>query len=189
MGVRAHDRLGVGDAATPVTIIDRDIHPLGCEPFLHLSAVALEYAQPDPRIIVAQQCGQSGDKRTRRDRHQPERDFAGRPVAGTLGGLLEGQGIRDQCAALRQHPLADFGQRDTASGAVKQSAADLALQRRDLPAQRRLRDAERIRGADITAVRRDFDKGPEVSQLHLRICRFSNSELSVMSLQHGLRPG
>ena len=190
MRIGAQDRFRIGDAAAPVAVIDRDIDPLCGQPFLDLAAIAFQHAKPDARIIVAQLCGQFRDERARGNRDQPQRHFAGRPVRRISGGFLERSGVRQQRAALRQHPLADLGQRDAAAGAVKQPAADLALQRRDLPAQRRLRNAERIGRANIAAVRRHLDKRLEMPELHgFLICRFGNSELSSVILQHGWRRG
>ena len=48
MHVGARQRLGVGDAAAPVAVIDRDLDAAGGQPFLDLAAIAFQRAQPNP---------------------------------------------------------------------------------------------------------------------------------------------
>jgi hypothetical protein len=81
-------------------------------------------------------------------------------------GCAPGGGVGDQRAGPRQQTFAEFGQHHAAPGAMKQPAADAAFQRRDLAAERRLRDPGNGRGPRITAVGGDVDKGPELPDLH-----------------------
>ena len=162
----AGENLGVGDPPAPVAIIDPDLDAARRQPFLDLAAVTLQRAQPDAGKAVADFACDRRDQPARGDRHRPERDFAMRFGAFAPRGIGPGLGIGHQRAGARQHAFAEFGQHDAASGAVEKPVADRALQRRDLPAQRRLRNADNGRGAGVAAIGRDLDEGFELSDIH-----------------------
>ena len=115
---------------------------------------------------MAEFAGERSNQSARRDRYHAKRDLAVGLRALVRCRVLPGGCVGDQRAGARQHALAEFGQHHAAPGAVEQPAADAALQRRHLAAERRLRHAGNGRASRVAAIGGDFDKRPELPDVH-----------------------
>jgi hypothetical protein len=80
--------------------------------------------------------------------------------------IFPGVRVGNRHTGAGQQALAELGQHHAAAGAVKQPPADAALQRRELPAQRGLRDADDGGGARVAAIGGNLDESPELADVH-----------------------
>src|SRR5699024_1113625 len=81
-------------------------------------------------------------------------------VAHGIGVGKHASGPREQCFPGRR-------QRDVSASTMKQLGTELALQRRDLPAERRLRKMETLGGSREVAEFGDLDETAQLLQIHI----------------------
>src|SRR5256885_15878954 len=102
-------------------------------------------------------------RRRRREADGDAADLAARGAAGADLGVL---GLRQDRLGVDQERAAGIGQADPARMAHEQGGVDLALERADLLAERRLLDVQLLRRARDVALVRDGDEVTEMAQFH-----------------------
>ncbi len=178
MHLRPQQRLGVGDAAAPVTVVDRDFDAARSPAIPRPARYSPRARAAGCREALAQPRSSGPRSDARRHRHHPEIDLAGRLVAFGFGGLQQAASSDTKAGpAARRVRRVRSAPRRVRCG--EQPPADRTFQRRDLPAENGLGDAERAGGTGVTAIGGDFDKGLEPAQFH----RFGYTELAILNFQ------
>src|SRR6478752_6738359 len=103
------------------------------------------------------------ERRRRGEAHRDAADLAARGAAGADLGVL---GLGQDRLGVGQERAAGIGQADAARMAHEQGGVDLALQRADLLAERRLLHVQLLRRAGDVALMRDGDEIAEMAQFH-----------------------
>jgi hypothetical protein len=183
LGARHH--LGAPHRAAAVAVEYGDLDTTVGDPRLDLPAIGLVHAQPDARVVGQHARGERADQRLRPARHDAEIDAAHRAaaLAACLGGELVGFG--EQRPGARQQRFAELGRLHAAPGAMEQSPAELGFERRDLPAQHRLGDAQGRGGAAEAAAVGNTTKRAHGLEVHsIAPSRSSKASLAVMAVLH-----
>jgi hypothetical protein len=136
-------------------------------------------AQPDARVLVLQPRAQAPDHRPHRrhdaDVHRPRRADEFAPHLGH-----DGVAVGEDRLGTGQQQTAELGRHHAASGAVEQAAADLRLQRGELPAEDGGRRAQHRGAAREAAVLGDAGEaaqsGEQVHRLSFRESWFPRIE-------------
>ena len=104
------------------------------------------------------------ERRRGGEAHGDAADLAARGAAGADLGVL---GLRQDRLGIGQEGAAGIGQGDAARMAHEQRGVDLALERADLLAERRLLHVQLLRRARDVALMGDGDEIAEVAQFHV----------------------
>ena len=145
-----------------------DVEPLVAHRRQQVARAALFQHEGDVGSLAAEladgACDQRMERRRGREAHGDAAGLAARGAAGLHGGAFDRGQDR---LGIGQEGTAGIGQADAARMAQQQRRADLALQRPDLLAERRLLHVQLLGRARDMAFVRDGDEVAEVSQFHL----------------------
>ena len=145
---------------------DRKVHLAGGQPFGDIATEAFPHMQPDQRILLGQRNHDPAQQHGADRGRQAEGHFAlGRFAKGVDVPLRNLQPL-EHLARVHEKAHAGGRQRDPPTVAVQERRAQPLFERADLPAQRRLRDAQGLGRARERAAFRDLDEVPDLAQLH-----------------------
>ncbi|MGY4450612.1 hypothetical protein ACVWZR_005272 [Bradyrhizobium sp. i1.3.1] len=168
----------IGGAA----VEDGQIHLAAMQPFDEMAAVALDDAQRDAGKFFDAAARKARRQHAAHGRNQAEHDLAGRRPLGRLDVVADLVDLPHDAGGACQQETAGFRQHHAAAVAGEQFGAQLMFQQLDLPAQRRLRHAQRVGRLGEAAELRHATEGPELPEIHA--CQSSKATSYAIANEH-----